>query len=301
MFLTPTWYRVWLEHFGSAGDRLLTLRDSSLQALLPLNLTETSSGARLGLMGDPEVMDYMDGLAGRENAVELLEQAWRVALDTLPWRQLELRHVPRGSQLLAALQSVIETRGIQLQIEDDEVDPVAILCSTWDGYLETLDKKHRHEIRRKLRRAREGAEWSWRTVQTAEELERDLPIFFDLHERSAHDKARFMTAPMRAFFRSLSAAFLDEGILRLSVFRRDGLDLAATMSFVYNNRWLLYNSGFDPQHSAHSPGIAAVALAMQEAINERAAVFDFLSGDESYKYHFGASNTYTVRATATAA
>jgi CelD/BcsL family acetyltransferase involved in cellulose biosynthesis len=34
---------------------------------------------------------------------------------------------------------------------------------------------------------------------------------------------------------------------------------------------------------------------MQDAIAEGAVAFDFLSGDEPYKYQFGASNTHTCK------
>jgi CelD/BcsL family acetyltransferase involved in cellulose biosynthesis len=158
-----------------------------------------------------------------------------------------------------------------------------------------LSKKQRHEIRRKLRRALDGVEWEWRTVNTVNELERDLPIFFQLHEASAREKARFMTEDIRAFFGAMAETFLQRGWLRLSVLTRDGHDVAANMSFLYRSRLLLYNSGYDPAASAYSPGIAAVALTMQDAIAERAVAFDFLSGNESYKYKFGASNTYTCQ------
>jgi CelD/BcsL family acetyltransferase involved in cellulose biosynthesis len=104
-----------------------------------------------------------------------------------------------------------------------------------------------------------------------------------------------MTPGMRQFFAALALTLGEEDILRLSVLRRDGVDIATTMSFFYRDRYLLYNSGYDPSYAAYSPGIAAVALTMQDAIREGAVAFDFLSGDEPYKYQFGASNTYTCR------
>jgi CelD/BcsL family acetyltransferase involved in cellulose biosynthesis len=238
----------------------------------------------------------MDGLALNEGAREILGSLWETALHELRWDTLSLRHVPSGSPLLDALEDV--AAGMSFEAGQDEVCPVALLCSSWDGYLQTLSKKQRHEIRRKLRRAQEGAEWTWRRVETVADLDRDLPIFFRLHEASAREKQRFMTPAMRAFFRSLAEAMLERGYLRLNVFNREGEDIAATMSFLYRDRYLLYNSGYDPSQSAHSPGIAAVALSMQEAIEEKAGAFDFLSGDEPYKYQFGATNTFTCRAQA---
>jgi CelD/BcsL family acetyltransferase involved in cellulose biosynthesis len=100
---------------------------------------------------------------------------------------------------------------------------------------------------------------------------------------------------MRAYFQDLASELLSAGILRLSFFTRDGVDLAVAMSFFYRDRYLLYNSGYNPDYSAYNPGIAAVAYAMQDAIHERAVAFDFLSGDEPYKYQFGATSTYTCR------
>ncbi len=297
IFLSPVWQRVWWEHFGSGSLSILTLRDATgaLTGLLPLIVQEGDGVSTLTLLGDQHVADYMDGLAVKSDAPSILAELWRGAFDRLIWDRLELRHVPSASPLVPALQTVAKERGLALRVEPDEVCPVALLCNTWDGYLQMLNKKQRHEIRRKLRRSQESAEWSWRTVETASDLEHDLPVFFRLHEASAGDKARFMTPAMQSFFRSIAAVLLDAGILRLSTFSREGVDIASTMSFFHRDRYLLYNSGYDPAYAVVNPGIAAVAMAMQDAIAERAVAFDFLSGDDPYKYQFGASNTHTCR------
>jgi len=297
IFLSPVWHQVWWEHFGSGSLSILALWDAAgaLTGLLPLTVQERDGGSTLTLLGDHHLADYMDGAAVKSDAASILVDLWREAFDRLTWDRLELRHVPSASPLVPALQTVTRERGLALQVEPDEVCPVALLCNTWDGYLQMLNKKQRHEIRRKLRRSQEGAEWSWRTAETAADLERDLPAFFRLHEASAGDKAQFMTPAMQSFFRSIAAVLLQAGILRLSTFARDGVDIASTMCFFHRDRYLLYNSGYDPAYAVVNPGIAAVAMAMQDAIAERAVAFDFLSGDDPYKYQFGASNTHTCR------
>ena len=297
VFLTPAWQRLWWEYLGSGTLQILALRDEEgiLQALLPLQLVHQGDDRVLTLMGDHNLADYMDGLAVKQHAQKLLSQLWKCAFSRLEWDRLILRHVPSASPLIPALQAAAAECGCEAEVQEDEVCPVAILCNNWEGYLQMLSKKQRHEIRRKLRRALDGVEWEWRTVNTVNELERDLPIFFQLHEASAREKARFMTENIRAFFGAMAEAFLQRGWLRLSVLTRDGHDVAANMSVLYRSRLLLYNSGYDPAASAYSPGIAAVALTMQDAIADRAVAFDFLSGNESYKYQFGASNTYTCQ------
>jgi CelD/BcsL family acetyltransferase involved in cellulose biosynthesis len=297
LFLTPKWHQIWWDHFGAGTAQIFALRneDGALEAVLPLQFSHQDSEKVLTLAGDPNVSDYIDAVAEKGDAQRLLTYLWKEALSRLDWDRIELRHVPSRSPIGAALQAAAAERGITIEVADDEVCPVAILCKDWEGYLQTLSKKQRHELRRKLRRALEGAEWDWRTVKTQGELERDLPIFFRLHEASAREKARFMTPEMRAYFKALSGSLLEDGILRLSTLTRDGVDVASTIAFLYRDRYLLYNSGYLPHYAAFSPGIAAVAFAMQDAIAEGAVAFDFLSGDEPYKYQFGASNTYTCR------
>jgi CelD/BcsL family acetyltransferase involved in cellulose biosynthesis len=300
IFLTAAWFRLWWTHFGVGHAHVAAARaeNGELSAALPLRIVENDGQRVLTLLGDPNVADYMDGLAEKAHAEHQLEGLWRCALQELPADRLELDHVPSTSALIPALQSAAGQRGWQMTVADDEVCPVAILCSTWDGYLSMLTKKQRHEIRRKLRRAEEDVDWSWRTVRTHEELRRDLPVYFRLHEAGSSDKSGFMTPAMRAYFTDLTSEMLDLGYLRLSVFRREGVDIAASIGFLYRDRYLLYNSGYDPEFAVYSPGIAAVAHAMQDAIEEKAVAFDFLSGDEPYKYQFGATNTYTCRISA---
>src|SRR5579884_3603082 len=169
----------------------------------------------------------MDGLACRDDAQAILRALWETALSDLPWRSLDLHHVPSGSPTIAVLGDLL---GDRVQIEEEQVCPVALLCSNWEGYLQMLSKKQRHEIRRKLRRAQEGVEWDWRTVRTREDLQRDLPVFFRLHEASAREKARFMTPSMRGYFEAVAEEMLAAGLLRLSIFSREGNDLAATFA-----------------------------------------------------------------------
>lgn len=297
LFLTYDWLQSWLTCAGSVRVHLVfSEEDGQLAAMLPLMLTGQSE-SEVTLLGDPEVMDYMDALANRDHAEGLLAELWRgVFASNID--SFNARHVPSGSPLIASLEQVADDLNLAVTVEEDEVCPVAALSSSWDSYLETLTKKQRHEIRRKIRRAQGDGEWEWRTARTRDDVERDLPVFFRLQAASATHKAAFLTDEMRAFFQTIAYETLENGILRLSVFNRDGVDIAATFSFLYDERWLLYNSGYDPDYAAHSPGIAAVALAMQDAIREKAVAFDFLSGNESYKYQLGASNTHTCRLSA---
>jgi CelD/BcsL family acetyltransferase involved in cellulose biosynthesis len=58
----------------------------------------------------------------------------------------------------------------------------------------------------------------------------------------------------------------------------------------------VYNSGYDPSQFSHlSPGIVVTARCIEHAISLGRSEFDFLRGDEVYKYRFGAQDTEVRR------
>lgn len=297
IFLTPTWFQIWLKHFTETTPYVVVGRDpgGELAAILPLQVLQHGGRRLLSGLGDHNVSDYMDGIADKVEAENSLTELLRAALQYIPFDALELRHVPSGSPLISAIRNVGADLGLAIQVEDDEICPVAILCNSWNGYLQMLSKKQRHEIRRKMRRTFEGATWTWRTSETRSDVERDLEAFFRLHASSGGEKSQFMTDQMHGYFRDLAQTMHERDVLRLSVLQREGQDIAALMGFSFRGRYMLYNSGYDVAHAAYNPGISAVSLMMQDAIREGAIAFDFLSGNEPYKYQFGASDTHTCR------
>ena len=76
----------------------------------------------------------------------------------------------------------------------------------------------------------------------------------------------------------------------------DGQKAATLFAFEYDNRFLLYNSGYDPDIFAHlSPGWVLLAYAIQYAIAAGNKLFDFMQGDEEYKFRFGSSEYKVMR------
>ena len=78
----------------------------------------------------------------------------------------------------------------------------------------------------------------------------------------------------------------------------DGRKAAALFNFEYNGRIWVYNSGLDPDaFGSLSLGVVLTAKAIEHAIENKNKIFDFLRGNETYKYRFGAQDTYIYRET----
>ena len=80
----------------------------------------------------------------------------------------------------------------------------------------------------------------------------------------------------------------EAGWLQLTFLPVDGVHCASYFNFDYNRRVWVYNSGLDPsKYSALSPGILLTQYLIQWAIEHQYSVFDFLRGNEDYKYRMG--------------
>jgi len=102
----------------------------------------------------------------------------------------------------------------------------------------------------------------------------------------SEQKRNFLSKEMRSFFSELIKTFYP-GQLSLSFLENGAFKIAASLTFLFKDEVLLYNSGFDPQYSYLSPGLVLKAYLIRKSIEEGKKRFDFLRGGEKYKYDLG--------------
>jgi CelD/BcsL family acetyltransferase involved in cellulose biosynthesis len=102
---------------------------------------------------------------------------------------------------------------------------------------------------------------------------------------------------VRQFHWAAAEGMLKLGILRLYVLRLNSRPISALYGFQHRKRFYFYLGGFDPEFSTLSPGTLLLGHAISQAIRERATEFDFLRGQERYKYLWGAKDTACHRLT----
>jgi CelD/BcsL family acetyltransferase involved in cellulose biosynthesis len=66
----------------------------------------------------------------------------------------------------------------------------------------------------------------------------------------------------------------------------DGVPAAAVYGFLRNGKFYFYQSGFDPAYRNSSVGLVALALTIRHSIEDNATEFDFLHGNEEYKFRW---------------
>jgi len=293
IFQSPTWLRTWWGEFGSDRELvLLSVRDEQrLVGVVPL----MREGGRLSFAGDTEVCDYMDFPCTSGREPELLGAVFH-SLGEEPWDELSLWALREDSPTLAALPVATAEFGLSFTSEHEDVCPQIALTSEFEGYVSSLDKKDRHELRRKLRKLPQAGEVELEIIEAPVEAEAALDDFLWMLRESRADKAAFMTRQMESFFRSLVVNLASEGLIEMIFLKLGGVRTACVLCFRAGDESLLYNSGYNPAYSHFSVGLLSKALALQRAIEQGKSHFDFLRGHERYKYELGAKDLTVYRA-----
>ena len=283
-FQTLEWQRVWLDEVGDgAFPQILKIVDGE-ETLGMASLRR--EGDALTFVGDEDLCDYNDFLIlpGHEQPFfdALLDY-----LETTEWSELRLFSLVEESPTLKLLPEAARLKGLNVEIVQQEVCPGRQLPEEWEEYVAGLRKKHRHELRRKLRRLNTAEGVRWYSLTEPDEVEAAMDDFLELLAMSRQDKAEFLTPQREKFFRSLASSLSREGMLSLFFMEIQGKRVASAMTFDYGGSLLLYNSGFNPDFGYYSVGLLLKALSVKSAIEDGKSYYDFLRGNERYKYHLG--------------
>lgn len=296
-FLSRQFLVPWARAFA-AGRRVRVGRwESGGRARGLVFLCRRADSAGWEFMGGEEVADSLDAAVVKGAEAAFWDAFLRSSRELVAEGPLSFPNLVAGAPALAALPPLCGALGYALSVEETDRSPFVPLPASYESYVDSLGKKERHELRRKVRRAGEalpGA--SFRVVGTREELARDFPAFIALHRGSHAGKRDFMDDRMAGFFREAAEGLLEAGWLRLAFLSAGSEDIAAAFQLAWRGSLLLYNSGFDPGRREASPGFVLIARCIEDAIRLGMKEYDFLRGRERYKYDLGGRDRIVFRA-----
>lgn len=297
VFLTWEWLSSWWECFGRALQPwVVVVRDGRrLAGLAPFVLRRNFQAGpfshhELAFMGSgPAAPDHLDVLArqGYETAVAQAVVSHLRATKGR-WDVLRLEGLVENSALAGCLLAQARDRLTQVSYQ---VCPFARLPADQESYRAGLGSNLRANIGRygrQLEREYPGRVRYWQ-VQHEVEIEPAMRLLFRLHQevRQAHgDPGAFNDPRMILFHRRLAQSFFARGWLRIYLLTVADQDVAITYNFRYGEVVYFYQTGYDQAWKRYGPGRQVMSYAIRQSIGEGAREFDFLRGDESYKFQW---------------
>ena len=261
-FSTYEWVKKWHEIIGKEWEPYILSVDNEVIAPFARKNNE------ILFAGGDEVADYLDIIGTDESK----KKAWPEIIEFLKKdgvTSLHLNNIPENSPTL----EFFKTRVTSVMKQEDTT-PMMNLPPT-------LDKKARHEMERKIRKfERENANIK---IMDGNNIELLLSLM-----KCDPRKKEFLTPDMEQFFRKIR----DMGTITEILV--GNTPVAALFAFRVGDTLMSYNSGFDEEHFSGA-GFYLKAMHIKRAIENGVRTYNFLQGNERYKYELGGKDFFVYR------
>lgn len=307
-FLCLEWLLTWYKFFGD-GKTLFILkayRDNRLIGALPLCLQQKRflgmKIRRLGFIGG-EIggADYLDLIAKSEDKPEILQACFDFLKNETSFDVINLENLAENSAIAQHLKnsSAFGSKEIfKYSASTTSVCPRIDLKDGWEAVLR--QSKRASNFKRKLKQLEKMPGFEYRSVTSAPETPEAFERFFALHEKRWKNSggSELCGHPRLYTFQSeLIKALSQTGLLRFEEIWVEGKCRSSVYGLDDGRAFYYYNSGYDLDWANYSVGLVLIGLSVKNAIERGNLVYDFLRGDETYKFDWANGKTELISAT----
>jgi len=306
-FLSWVWLSGWLQMIAEPSFILAAkphTHDSSYVAFFPLKVTLNQDRGNLKTqicMAGNSMADYT-GLICLPGYEEKVIPAFAAYIQQqLVWSSFDVQNIletdPRMYLFLSSFsddsfkftQCRLQNNG---EDTDNYVAPYVSLTDDWDQYLQNnVGSNTRQKIRRFLRKIESSDEFHITHVD-AENVDSHIDILLKLWEVKWREKKGGNCNAIMSYVRAILRHCFEHNCLYLPVLWKGETPLGAIANFVDVQRksMLFIITGRDETLKNPPPGLILHADAIRYAIQNGFKVYDFLRGNEEYKYSFGSQD-----------
>ena len=277
-FQERQWMQIWLKHFPVEYEIVGVYDGSLLIGIAPLSFNQ-GKVCLLGttpVLGKEQVCDFGDIICSPQRETDIWKNVLKYLSENHAGKIFFPRFIKEDSPSFILLKSIAKDYTLET------TSPYLKLPESWDEYVNGLDRKDRHELRRKLRKLESASYRVYQADPTPDNQEQ----FISLMKQSTPEKETFLSQPMKDFFFDFLTHLNKEQII-LWFMDIEGKPVAGALAFRFKDELLLYNSGMNLAYKHLSVGLLSKALLIQYCIKLGLKKFDFLQGNEPYKYNLG--------------
>jgi CelD/BcsL family acetyltransferase involved in cellulose biosynthesis len=293
-FLTWEWLYSWSEQFIRDHRRLLVLTfkraGEPLVGIAPLYVASVAHGPvplrEIGVLGFPEGgSDYLGVIAsrGKERLVARSLLAVLFGAMSRKWDTLQLSDVRADSVFLSHFLVELRSRGKQYAVTEGAFCPQIRLPATFDEYLHGLSAHGRQAYRRKLRALNATEDVEHVIYRTEPEIRAALLEVKRLYEKRWERNADELFGLISGYLpRAANGWPLEVSLLRVA-----GRPVAGLVHLTNGRTIYQYVMAVDRAFApSMSIGNLVCGMDISAAIESGFLVYDFLKGEEPYKFQF---------------
>ncbi|HEX8264209.1 MAG TPA: GNAT family N-acetyltransferase [Pyrinomonadaceae bacterium] len=294
-FLAWEWLSTWYKWFGGNRDLFVikAYRQNQLIGLLPLCLQEKRvlglKLKRLAFIGEAQGgADYLDLIAKPEDKIEILSAILDFLKKENCFDLICLENLASDSATADFLLNFNEPQTkhrLRRAAQTTAVCPQVELSGNWETTLK--QSKRASNFKRRLKQLEKMPGFEFRSVTSPFEAADAFERFYRLHEKrwlksggselSGHPR-------LVSFQRDLVPALAQAGFIRFDELWVEGECRASVYGLDDGRAFYYYNSGYDLEWSSRSVGLVLIGLSIKNAIERGNSLYDFLRGNETYKF-----------------
>jgi CelD/BcsL family acetyltransferase involved in cellulose biosynthesis len=300
IFLSHAWLFSWWSIYGNADQLyIIAVSDDSgaLMGLFPGYISQPRIFAgvavypkTLRLLGSHSVgSDFLDCLADKDVATEVLSQLCDFLVQNSgDWDMAELNDMDAGSSFFLAFKQGLGVGNIRVG-EQVQACPFIQLPNDWASFTDNLSRKKRTKLGYYRRLLDRNGVVALDTIAESDRLDKAIDEAMAMRSSRLKFKGikfRPVTCEYLAFHKMVCQKLLRQQLLQLTFLTVDGERVAFAYQFRYLDRHFFYQTGFDMEWASRKVGYVLLSYEIENAVCSGFRYFEFLRGDEPYKYEW---------------
>ena len=297
IFLTWEWISIWIKWFASNNElKIVTIWDGPyLIGIIPLYIgpIELFRGIHVKgfkYIGDGDVVfpDYLGPMIrqGRLNSIlSCLEEVF--VSNNSNCRLMRLADMDLASEGANSLVDAL-CKGTQYDIRQSDISPHIKFSGDYESFFSGLNPRRRESVRKKNKKVLKNFQVRLICHQSEDKVREAFAIMFEIFSKATRGKDKiqgFMRKDYLGFHQDVASAIAKKGWLRIYLLYFNDRPVAYIYGYVFNNVFWYYQTAFDLTFKDHSPGAVILQMVIKSVIEEGVQEFDFLRGDEDYKFY----------------
>ncbi len=304
-FLSWEWMSTWFKHFGNQSSPVLlkAYRNGSLIGILPMMRTEESfmgrHSTRLSLIGaDVGGADQLDIISMGYDQDDVVSAIAKFIIEQEEFDSIGFEGLSANSitiNIVKRLNDALGRKPRTYSIAPAATCPQIVLSAGWNSVLNK--SKRASNFKRRLKKLECRPDFEFRSVIDRFGIEAAFERFLELHERRWEEcgGSELTGHPrLELFQRDVVKQMAAAGLVRFDEIWLDGECRASVYGLDDGKTFYYYNSGYDLDYSHMSIGLVLIGLSVKSAIERGNTLYDFLRGNEGYKYDWANRSLETV-------
>jgi CelD/BcsL family acetyltransferase involved in cellulose biosynthesis len=298
-FLNWEWLYSWAECFLTEKRKLFIVciyDQDEIIGIAPWYIERISfigtTLKRIRFLGTPESgSDYLDIAMkkGKEKEITNAVYEYLMTEASRKWDSLMLTDLPATSLFLMYFMNRIHIDGKYAEITRAAYCPIIALPDNIETFFSGLSRNRREQFRRHLKILRAIGQINHESHSVIDEEE--FNTFFDLYRKNWGEEGK----RLQEFVRIFASRIQNKPVLQMDLLKCNGICVAGLLHFRHKQTLLMYLMAIDKDFNPKiSIGNILVGLAVQNAISQGILAYDFLKGDESYKFHWATHGSASI-------